>query len=633
MNETQLDSHSLDIVSENIQKLKQLFPDVFSENSIDFEKLKAVLGEYTDDESERYNFTWWGKQRALRLAQTSSTGTLRPCKEESKDWDTTGNLYIEGDNLEVLKLMQKAYHGKIKMIYIDPPYNTGNDFVYPDDYKDNLRNYLEMTRQVDGEGRKVGTNSEASGRYHTNWLNMMYPRLRLARNLLSEHGTIFITIDDCEVANLRRICDEIFGEENFVTSVAWQKKVSPSNDATWFSSDHDHILIYAKSKTSWRPNRLPMNDRQKGYYTNPDRDHRGPWNSATYTCNKNKDERPNLYYPLINPNTGSEVWPKETAVWAYSEKMSQQHAEEDLIYWGKDGKSNSPRLKKFLTEAKGVVPRTVWLYTDVGHTQEATKILMGLINDIKFETPKPIRLIQHMLKIASKDSENDIILDFFAGSCSTAQAVMELNTISGGNRHHIMVQFPEPVMHRNYKSLADVGKERIRRAGEQIKTGLVEKQKEQKSLLEDEQPIGLEALDIGFRVFKLDSSNLKKWNPDHENLETSLFDAIENYVEGRSELDVVFEIMLKYGIDLALPIEENALAGKNVYSVGYGALLICLDNDITIDLAHELIRLKNDLKPEIVRVVFKDNGFKDDSAKTNVREILRTNGIDEIVSV
>ena len=252
MNETHLDSHSLDIVSENIQKLKQLFPEIFCEDSIDFDKLKAVLGEYTDDDSERYNFTWWGKHRALRLAQTPSTGTLRPCKEESKDWDTTGNLYIEGDNLEVLKLLQKAYHGKIKMIYIDPPYNTGNDFVYPDDYKDNLRNYLELTEQVDNEGRKISTNSEASGRYHTNWLNMMYPRLRLARNLLRDNGVVFISIDDHEVDNLRKICTEIFGESNFVSNLIWEKKYTRANDAKWFSDNHDHILCYAKNKELYK---------------------------------------------------------------------------------------------------------------------------------------------------------------------------------------------------------------------------------------------------------------------------------------------------------------------------------------------------------------------------------------------
>jgi len=618
---TKQDGSSLDIVNENLEALKAIFPEAFPKEGVDFEVLRQLLGDVVAEDEEKYGLTWHGKKKARQIALIPSLGTLRPCPEESVDWDTTRNLFIEGDNLEVLKLLQKSYANKVKMIYIDPPYNTGKEFIYPDKFQDNLDTYLRYTGQKDDEGFKFSSNTESSGRYHTNWLNMMYPRLKLARNLLRDDGVIFMTIDDCEVANLRRICDEIFGEENFVTSVAWQKKVSPSNDATWFSSDHDHILIYAKSKMTWRPNRLPMNERQKGYYTNPDNDHRGPWNSATYTCNKNKDERPNLYYPLINPNTGAEVWPKETAVWAYSKDMSKLHAEEGLIYWGKDGKSNSPRMKKFLTEAKGVVPRTVWLYTDVGHTQEATKILIELVNDIKFETPKPLRLIQHMLKIASKEGENDIILDFFAGSCSTAQAIMELNAISGANRRHIMVQLPEPIVHANYKSIADIGKERIRRAAFKIK----------------EENTGYEG-DLGFKVFKLDSSNIRIWNPDHSDLEQTLIDHMEHLAEGRSEEDVLYELLLKRGVDLTVPIEEKIITGKTVYNIGYGVLFACLDTAISReeveDLAHGIIDWHKELEPASdTQVVFRDSAFANDIAKTNMTAILEQHGIAHVRSL
>ncbi len=618
---TEQDGKSLDLIEENLKVLKTFFPEAFTEDGIDFEILKQLLGDSVAEGDEKYGLTWYGKKKARQIALTPSLGTLRPCPEESVDWDTTQNLFIEGDNLEALKLLQKSYANKVKMIYIDPPYNTGKEFIYPDRFQDNLDTYLRYTGQKGDEDLKTSSNAESSGRYHTNWLNMMYPRLKLARNLLRDDGVIFVTIDDCEVANLRRICDEIFGQENFVTSVVWQKKVSPSNDATWFSSDHDHILTYAKNKMIWRPNRLPMNKRQKGYYTNPDNDHRGPWNSATYTCNKNKEERPNLYYPLINPNTGSEVWPKETAVWAYSRDMSKLHAEEGIIYWGKDGKSNSPRMKNFLTEAKGVVPRTVWLYTDVGHTQEATKILKELVNDIKFETPKPLRLIQHMLKIVSKVGENDIILDFFAGSCSTAHAIMELNVISGANRRYIMVQLPEPVVHTNYNSIADIGKERIRRAAAKIK----EKNPDYKG-------------DLGFKVFKLDSSNIRAWNPDRSDIHQTLIDHMEHLVEGRSEQDVLYELLLKRGVDLTVPIEEKTIIGKTVYSIAYGVLFTCLDKAIHRNeiekLAQGIIDWHRALEPAgDTQVVFRDSAFENDVAKTNMTAILEQYGIAHVRSL
>lgn len=303
------DGSSTNILEENVETLKELFPEIVTEGKIDFDALRETLGDAVDDRPERYSFTWHGKSRARQIAQTPSTGTLLPCPEQSVDWDTTQNLFIEGDNLEVLKLLQKSYHRRVKMIYIDPPYNTGKEFIYPDKYQDNLGTYLRYTGQVDGEGFKLSSNAESSGRYHTNWLNMMYPRLRLARNLLSDDGVLFVTIDDHENANLRALLNEVFGEENFVTSIAWRKKVSPANDATWFSSDHDYVVVYARNKEVWRPNRMPRTQRQTDFYQNPDDDPRGPWNSATYTCNKSKSQRPNLYYAIKNPNTGEDVYP------------------------------------------------------------------------------------------------------------------------------------------------------------------------------------------------------------------------------------------------------------------------------------------------------------------------------------
>ncbi len=320
------DGASLDIVEQNIVKLKKIFPDAFTEGKIDFDALREILGNYIDDREERYSFTWNGKSRARRLAQTPSTGTLRPCPEESVNWDTTQNLFIEGDNLEVLKLLQKSYHKKVKMIYIDPPYNTGNDFVYPDDFRDNIAHYLEFTGQTDEEGRKLSTNSETSGRYHTDWLNMMYPRLKLARNLLRDDGVIFISIDDNESANLRKLCDEIFGEENFIANIVWQKKQSPQNDATYLSDMHDHVLVYAKiartdrnDSVGWERKLLPRSEQQNSRYLNPDNDPRGPWASVDCTCNKNSVERPNLYYPIRNPITETMVYPSKQRVWRYDQ--------------------------------------------------------------------------------------------------------------------------------------------------------------------------------------------------------------------------------------------------------------------------------------------------------------------------
>ncbi len=412
------ETKSPDLAAENLAKLKELFPELVTEGkdgvAVNLDVLKALVGDKTvTDADEKYGLNWHGKRRARQLALTPSTGTLRPCPEDSVDWDTTQNLMIEGDNLEVLKLLQKSYAGKVKLIYIDPPYNTGKDFVYPDNFRDNISNYLELTGQTGKGGKKLSSNTEASGRFHTDWLNMMYPRLKLARNLLREDGAIFISIDGNEASNLLAILNDVFGEENAVVSAVWEKRVSPANDAKWFSSDHDFVVIYAKNKEVWRPNKLTRNESQLSNYKNPDNDPRGPWNSATYTCNKSKDERPNLYYAIRNPNTGDEIWPKETAVWKYGPDVTAQQIADGRLYWGANGKAAFPRAKLFLSEMGNVVPRSVWSYDDVGHTQAATTELKMLFDGKQvFDSPKPVSLLSRILELGCANSD-ELVLDFF----------------------------------------------------------------------------------------------------------------------------------------------------------------------------------------------------------------------------
>jgi len=616
---TTLDGKTPDIAEENIQKLKQLFPEVFTEGKIDFEKLQQVLGEYVEDNNERYNFTWNGKGRALRLSQTPSLGTLRPCKEESKDWDTTGNLYIEGDNLEVLKLLQKSYYGKVKMIYIDPPYNTGKDFVYKDDFHDSLENYKKITGQVDDSGNALSTNTEASGRYHTDWLNMMYPRLRLARNLLTDDGVIFISIDDNEVHNLRKICDEVFGEDNFVAQVIWERAYAPVNLKKHFSECHDYILCYAKNIDLLNCNGLPRDEKVDSRYRNPDNDPRGVWQSDNLTVGPAIPEK---VYEIVTPN-GRKIMPPSGRCWLYTKDKLMEMIADNRIWFGEDG-GNVPRVKRFLSEVKqGLTPMTIWKYTEVGHSQDAAQKLKALFDGKDyFDYPKSIDLIKRCLQLYTE--RGSLVLDFFSGSATTAHAVMQLNAEDGGNRKFIMVQLPEPTdedseaYKAGYMNICEIGKERISRAGEKIK-----------------EEIGLEAqnLDIGFKVFKLDTSNIRKWQPDYDNLEQSLMDYVDNFVEGRTEFDVVYEIMLKYGLDLTYPVDEFTIAGKKVYSIGYGMLMICLDDEITTEVPRGILAKIKELSPESSRVVFKDNGLKTDSNKTNIKEILKSGGIEEFITI
>lgn len=601
-----MDGKTLDMVQENIEVLKQLFPECVTENKVDFERLRQVLGEQVEDGKERYEFTWPGKKDCISLAQQQSTGTLRPDKESSKNWDSTKNLYIEGDNLEVLRLLQKSYHRKVKMIYIDPPYNTGNDFIYKDDFKDNIKNYLSKTDQ------SLTSNPETSGRYHSDWLNMMYPRLMLARNLLSDDGLIFISIDDNEVANLRKMCDEIFGEENFLITAVWEKRYTRSNNAKLFATLSEYVLIYRKSE-ALTTLREPRNEKADSIYDNPDNDPRGPWTSVSYVNPATKEQRPNLVYTIHNPVTSAEI-NHPTNAWKYEHERHLQHCAENRLWWGKNGENTYPRLKRFLSEMDGnMVAVNLWKREEAGTTDEGSKQLEELFGCKVFDFPKPTKLVEKMVRLASS-MEDDIVLDFFAGTSTTAHAVWNQVLQQGINRRYILVQIPEPINMQEYQTIAQISKERIRRAGQMI-------------LDENAGMEGIENLDIGFRAFKLDSSSLLPWDPDAEDISSALEALIDPVKDGRTVEDVLFEIMIKYGIDLAMPIEEVKLGGKTCYSVGKGYMIVCLDQRITLDVVEAIAARKP------ARVVFKDMGFADDNVKTNAVQILKKHGIEDFRSI
>jgi len=630
---TQLDGKSMNIVSENIEKLRELFPEVFSEaGKIDFKKLEEELGNIIDPDIERYNFTWAGKTEAKRIAQTPSTGTLRPSKEDSKNWDTTQNLYIEGDNLEVLKLLQKSYHKKVKMIYIDPPYNTGNDFVYKDNFHDNIRNYLELTGQVDSEGNRLSTNSDTNGRYHSDWLTMMYPRLKLARNLLKDDGIIFISIGEDEVSNLEKICNEIYGENNkigFITRI--QKK--GSDLGTYFSPTSDYILAYAR-------NQLKLEAFKTGIDESIFRkvEEEGERKGELYEDSKSlyqsslSDIRKGQKYFIDCPD-GSRVIPpcrildevqregEKRWRWSKERYLKDKHL---LVF--KETKS-SPLLdengnpskwnvytKRYLRDAleKGNVPTN--LFTDFINSQ-GTADLKKL--DLSFSFAKPQALISHLIDISN--TKNEIILDFFSGSGTTANAILEMNISKATNNRFILVQLPEQTGDEQFPNICELGKERIRRAGDKI--------------LADNSDKDLLELDVGFKVVKLDSSNIKAWDSDFDNLETNLVDAIENIKGDRSSEDLLYEVLLKYGLDLTLPMEEKSINDSKIFVIGFGALIVCLDDHVTLDTVKYIAKLKEEYESEITRVVFKDSSFADAVVKTNALQTLKQFGIDEVVSI
>ncbi|EFE8185147.1 TPA: site-specific DNA-methyltransferase [Escherichia coli] len=616
---------SMNITADNITKLKSLFPEAFNENGIDFDVLKQLLGENVDEKEERYGLNWHGKRQARQLALTPSRGTLRPCKDESVDWHNTKNLMIEGDNLEVLKLLQKSYAGKVKLIYIDPPYNTGKDFVYSDNFQDNMKNYLEMTGQTE-DGVRITTNAETSGRYHTDWLNMIYPRLKLARNLLKEDGVIFISIDDTEVDNLKKVCSEIFGEENFVANIVWQKKYSPQNDATYFSDMHDHILVYAKQrKTSkndsngWNIDFLPRSDEQNAAYKNPDNDPRGVWKSvdlSVKTYSKAND------YSITTPS-GRIVTPPASRCWQVSEKRFVELCKENKIWFGENG-NNVPSIKRFLTEVQdGVVPTTWWSYKECGHNQEAKQELKKLMEgeSVFFDTPKPLRLLDRILHLATTNDKDCIILDFFAGSGTTAHATLNKNIADSGSRRYIAVQLPEKIDDEKYYTISELTKERLRRAGKKVR----EDNPEWKG-------------DVGFRVFKLDTSNIRPWEASAETLSEQIDAYVSPILEGRSEEDLLTELMLKRGIDLSVNIETRQFDGLTVSCVDGGKLFTCFTRQIPASsveaLTKGIIDWHKSLKAGKDTVCyFLDDAFENNVAKTNLCAILEQHGLTNLHSL
>ena len=625
-----MNGESVDLTAQNIAHLKELFPEILTDGEkIDFDMLKTVLGGEVDSENERYQFTWHGKKKMIAGTQKPSKGTLRPDKEKSKNFDTTENLYIEGDNLEVLKLLQKSYNNKIKMIYIDPPYNTGKDFVYKDNFKDGVQNYLEQTGQVDSEGNILSTNAESNGRFHTDWLNMMYARLKLARNLLTDDGVIFISLDDNELENLKKICNEIFGEINFLGNIIWERAFAPKNDAKNFSVSHDYICTFAKNINEFQIGELSRSLDNINRYKNPDNDPRGPWTSGDLSV---KTYSSKTDYIIKTPS-GRLVSPPHGSCWRVSKERFDELVKENRIWFGESGE-NVPRLKRFLSEVKsGITPTTLWRHEVVGHNQEGRQELKKIFDDKGyFDGPKPLRLLNQILKVANVSKEC-FILDFFSGSATTAHATMQLNAEDGGNRKFIMVQLPEALDEKSeaykdgYRTICDIGEERIRRAGEKIKAELVEKQ--QKSGMLDENIVDPESLDIGFKVLKLDTSNIREWNVDFENLENELDLYDTPFVEGRSELDVVYEIMLKQGLELTYPIETFEVNGQTVYDIAFGSLFVCLSKKITADIAQAIIARRDEQGTDTSSVIFSDAGFATDSDKLNCIEILKDAGYPE----
>lgn len=607
-----LKMHSPDLTQANIDKLAELFPNCITEaeddsgqlkRAIDFDQLRQELSDHVvDGPRERYRLDWPGKREAQLAANAPIAKTLRPCREESVDFDTTQNLFIEGDNLDALKLLQENYLNSVKMIYIDPPYNTGNDFIYNDNFTEKSDDYLKRTNQSNEQGQLVA-NLETNGRFHSDWLSMMLPRLYLARNLLSEDGVIFISIDDGEVGNIRKCCDELFGQDNLIANIVWQKKYTRANDARWFSANHDHILCYAKNKTAMSLNLLPRNEEQLAAYKNPDNHPKGPWKATPLHA---KSGTNTTSYTFQNGITWT---PPKGTYRRYTDNTLKNLEENNEIWFGPDG-IQTPSRKSFLSQIKsGVTPVTLWTYNEVGHNHEANTELKKLNLNGIFDNPKPTRLIKRMLLLAT--GEGDTVLDFFAGSSTTADAVMQLNAESNAKRQFIIVQYPElcdttsEAFQTGYNQLAKFSTERIRRAGQKIKKDNADQE-------------GIDDLDIGFRVVKVDSSNMKDvyYTPDQVS-QQDLLGQVDNIKEDRSDEDLLFQVLLDWGVDLSLPITPASVAGKTVYFVDGNTLAACFETDIN----EVFIKALAGYKPR--RAVFRDSGFDSDDTKINVEQIFK----------
>lgn len=613
-----LKMESQDIVGSNINKIAQLFPNCVTERkgkdgktelAIDFEKLQAELSDDIIGEGEeRYQFTWPDKRAANRLANTPTTMTLRPCREDSVDFDNTQNIYIEGDNLDVLKVLRETYLGKVKMIYIDPPYNTGNDFVYNDDFAKGKDKFEQTSGFFDEEGNQtidpMQRNTESNGRFHTDWLNMMYPRLKVARDLLTDDGVIFISIDDNEQANVKKICDEIFGENNFISQIIWERAFAPINLKKHFSVSHDYILCYSKNKDKSICFGLKRNEESFSRYSNPDNDPRGVWQSDNSTVGPVIAEK---VYEIKLPS-GRKILPPNGRCWLYTKKRFQEMIDDNRIWFGPKG-DNVPRVKRFLSEVKqGITPMSIWKYSEVGHSQEAAQKLKSLFGgkDL-FDYPKSVELIKRCVILYTK--LDDIILDFFSGSATTAHAVMQLNAEDGENRKFIMVQLPEQTDEKSeaykagYKNICEIGKERIRRAGKKIKEDNKDKE-------------GIEKLDIGFRVLKLDTSNMEDvYYTPQEFDEQKLF--TDNVKADRTNEDLLFQVMLDLGIELSAKIEVKEIAGKTVHIVDENYLVACFDEDVNETTIKEIAKLKP------VYFVMRDASAANDNVIDNFEQIFR----------
>jgi adenine-specific DNA-methyltransferase len=612
-----LKMHSPNLTEANIAKLAELFPNCITEArdtkgelkmAVDFDLLRQELSTSgVEGPQERYQLNWPGKREALLTANTPIAKALRPYRNESVDFDGTANLFVEGDNLEAIKLLQEAYLGKVKLIYIDPPYNTGNDFIYEDDFAEGVDSFLVRSNQKDASGFRLIANTIANGRFHSDWLSMMYPRLKLARNLLMEDGCIFISIDDHEYCRLKSLGDEVFGSDNFVSTFVWQKTLTRRNDARLVSVAHEYVLAYAKNINLFKLNRVEADEKQRATYTNRDNDPRGDWLAIPFHA---PNLRPNLTYPITTPS-GRVLMPPAGRCWSTTKEKFEEMVADNRIYFGKDGNGMAQRKKFWLERGEGMVPWTWWPYEYAGENREATKEIKDLFDNASpFSAPKPTKLIKKILSLVDF-KDNDIFLDFFAGSSTSADAVMQLNYEDGLSRRFIMVQVPEACdegsdsLKAGYTTIAEISKERIRRAGKKIIDCNSDDVKDN-------------ALDVGFRVLKVDTSNMKEvyYAPDSVSQDL-LTEQVDNIREDRTSEDLLFQVLLDWGVDLALPISQQIIAGKAVFFVDGNALAACFDKGIDEDFVKQLA----DHKP--MRVVFRDAGFASDSVKINVEQVFK----------
>ncbi|WP_322920646.1 site-specific DNA-methyltransferase [Nocardioides renjunii] len=606
---------SPDMTAANVDKIAQLFPTVVTESlnghgapvrSVDFDLLRQELSDHVvEGPQERYQLDWPGKRAAGLAANAPIAKTLRPVREGSVKFDTTQNLFIEGDNLDALKLLQESYLGKVKLIYIDPPYNTGNDFIYDDDFAESIADYERRAGERDAEGRRMVANTEANGRFHSDWLSMMYPRLKLARNLLRTDGVIFISIDDHEVDNLRKLCDEVFGAQNFVAQIIWQKVFAPKNSARWFSEDHDYILVYSRDAQSWTPNLLPQTEEMLARYRNPDNDPRGPWTSSDMAARNRYDAG---LYPVTTPSGRAIEGPPRGSYWRISEAKFREYDADKRIWWGVDG-SNVPRLKRFLSEVRaGKTPQTLWTYQEVGHTQHAKKTLLKYIpfehTENVLNSVKPVELLQRILQLATAPESDDIVLDFFSGSGTTAHAVLKQNAEDGGRRRFIGVQVHEPlrIPEPGFDSILGMSLTRIKNVAEELIN----------------QPSLSGTPDTGFRLLRVDTTNMADVlrTPDQTDQE-ALAGLDDSVKPGRSNEDLLFQVLLDWGLELTMPISLERLHSQEVFTVEDGALVACFDSYVSPDVVRTMA------KRQPLRTVFRDSGFDSDAERINAEQIFR----------